>query len=116
MDLNTNPQACRCLLSQYIVPSCISKYSREAEDALLPYFKKLSLQPDTAFFNQLIKTRALRKEPERGIATLDLMREWGAAPDILTFGCLALCCTSYKEAARLMADLKARGCLRNHAK
>jgi hypothetical protein len=45
----------------YIVPSCISKYSREAEDALLPYFKKLSLQPDTAFFNQLIKTRALRK-------------------------------------------------------
>jgi hypothetical protein len=54
-----------------------------------------------------------RKEPERGIATLDLMREWGAAPDILTFGCLALCCTSYKEAARLMADLKARGCLRN---
>jgi hypothetical protein len=49
-----------------------------------------------------------RKEPERGIATLDLMREWGAAPDILTFGCLALCCTSYKEAARLMADLKAR--------
>jgi hypothetical protein len=91
-----------------ILSSCISEYSREAEDALLPYFKKLSLQPDTAFFNQLIKTRALRKEPERGIATLDLMREWGAAPDILTFGCLALCCTSYKEAARLMADLKAR--------
>jgi hypothetical protein len=48
-------------LYRSIVPSCISNYSREAEDALLPYFKKLSLQPDTAFFNQLIKTRALRK-------------------------------------------------------
>jgi hypothetical protein len=42
------------------------------------------------------------------------MREWGAAPDILTFGCLALCCTSYKEAARLMADLKARIPTKSH--
>jgi len=81
---------------------------REAEEELLPYLKKLELEPDTAFFNQLIKTRALRHEPERGIATLDLMKEWGVAPDILTFGCLALCCTNLKEAARLISDLKAR--------
>jgi hypothetical protein len=68
------------------------------------------------FFGWVFYCQPWRKEPERGIATLDLMREWGAAPDILTFGCLALCCTSYKEAARLMADLKARGCQRNHVK
>jgi hypothetical protein len=34
------------------------------------------------------------------------MKEWGAAPDILTFGCLALCCTNLKEAKRLIGDLK----------
>ncbi len=66
------------------------------------------------FFGWFFYCQPWRKEPERGIATLDLMREWGAAPDILTFGCLALCCTSYKEAARLMADLKARMPTKSH--
>ena len=81
----------------------------EAEDELIPYLSHLNLRPNIAFFNKLIKARALRDEHERGIATLELMKEWAVTPDILTFGCLALCCTNLRAANQLMADLKAFG-------
>ena len=62
------------------------------EVEILEAMEKAGVQPTTSLYNQLIKARSARKDYDLGRATLGLIFEQGLAPDIQTFGVLALCC------------------------
>eukprot|EP00088_Acartia_fossae_P004339 TRINITY_DN11855_c0_g1_i6.p1 TRINITY_DN11855_c0_g1~~TRINITY_DN11855_c0_g1_i6.p1 ORF type:complete len:678 (-),score=114.46 TRINITY_DN11855_c0_g1_i6:148-2181(-) len=77
----------------------------EAEAAILSAMEEAKLQPDTAFYNQIIKSRFYRGDLAAGINSLVEMNEHGVTPDILTFGCIALCCNTRKEGLDLLRSI-----------
>ena len=78
----------------------------EKELIVLEHFKSSTCRPDVDFFNQLIRIRARRKEFENARNVLDLMVEAGLNPDIVTFGCLALCCDKQSKINQMLQDMK----------
>ena len=70
----------------------------------------LTIKPEVGFFNALIKRRALRLDYEAARGTLETMAEYRVAPDILTYGGLAMCTReSGRHIYNFLADLKRLG-------
>jgi len=81
----------------------------QSESTLLALMVKFNVRPDAIFLNKLIRRRALRGERKLGMDTLDIFAEYAVAPDIVTFGVLALCVRSRRASDTLLKDLDARG-------
>ncbi|CAG0913783.1 unnamed protein product [Notodromas monacha] len=81
-----------------------------SEMLLLELLKIHNVQPDTDFFNQLIKRQCLRGFWSGARNSLRIMSaEEGCYPDIVTFGVLALGCSSLEKQEELMEDMKDMG-------
>ncbi len=59
----------------------------------------------------MIKNRAYRKDGKQGIETLSEMSNYGVAPDIITFGCLALCCNDRRSSLKLLQGIFSDFCM-----
>jgi len=79
--------------------------SREVETQILNTIRQLKIKADTAFFNQVIMSRAIRKDFDLGISSLEEMTEFGLSPDIITFGTLAKCCNTRISGLKLLKDI-----------
>lgn len=79
----------------------------QAEEALVESMKNVGLEPDTQFFNMLIKRRNFRRDTEAAQEVLTLMQEHHLVPDLITYGCLALGCHNTHSARQLLKDMDA---------
>ncbi|KAK8401008.1 hypothetical protein O3P69_002646 [Scylla paramamosain] len=79
----------------------------QAEQVLLESMKNLKLQPDTQFFNMLIKKRNFRQDIKAAQEVIIQMQHYHLLPDIITYGCLALGCHNLHCASQLLKDMDA---------
>ncbi|KAI8129541.1 mitochondrial, Pentatricopeptide repeat-containing protein 1 [Lucilia cuprina] len=77
-----------------------------AEKQLLTYIRKIGLKADIDFFNILIKKRAMRFDYEGGKEVLSMIRTAGLYPDIVTYGVLALGCTTVESSRELLEQMR----------
>lgn len=77
----------------------------EAEEELLGHIKRLQVQTDVDFYNQLIRRRASRQDFQTGRDVIRLIGEDGHSPSVQTFGCLAMCCHSTKMIKQFLATM-----------
>ncbi|XP_061401641.1 pentatricopeptide repeat-containing protein 1, mitochondrial [Musca vetustissima] len=77
-----------------------------AEKQLLTYIRKIGLKADIDFFNILIKKRAMRFDYEGGKEVLSMIRTAGLYPDIVTYGVLALGCTTVESSRELLQKMQ----------
>lgn len=87
--------------------------TQEAELALLNSMKNIGLSPDTQFCNMLIRKRSFRFDKAGAEAILDVMSEYKLSPDLITFGCLALCCYDAHSTRNLLQSMDDAGCIPN---
>ena len=88
---------------------CIEPTS-EAEDKLVNYLTKLKIQPDIDFFNQLMSKRCTRKNGKKDVMDLfDKISHYGLAPNLMTFGCVAMACTKKYEIFKFLRDMREVG-------
>lgn len=80
-----------------------------AEKQLLTYIRKIGLKADIDFFNILIKKRAMRFDYEGGKEVLTMIRTAGLYPDIVTYGVLALGCTTVESSRELLEQMRHNG-------
>ncbi|KAM7356823.1 pentatricopeptide repeat-containing protein 1, mitochondrial-like [Cochliomyia hominivorax] len=80
-----------------------------AEKQLLTYIRKIGLKADIDFFNILIKKRAMRFDYEGGKEVLKMIRTAGLHPDIVTYGVLALGCTTVESSRELLEQMRHSG-------
>lgn len=80
--------------------------TRAAEKQILMYIRKIGLKADIDFFNILIKKRAMRFDYEGGKEVLSMIRTAGLYPDIVTYGVLALGCTTVEESRELLEQMR----------
>ncbi|ESO10019.1 hypothetical protein HELRODRAFT_109396 [Helobdella robusta] len=83
--------------------------SKESDDELLRCMQENSLKPDLSFCNALIRKKNLRGEFKDAKNVLNLMTTYDLQPDLKTFGCLAMGCSSETRGKKLlesMMDLK----------
>lgn len=80
-----------------------------AEKLLLTYIRKIGLKADIDFFNILIKKRAMRFDYEGGKEVLSMIRTAGLYPDIVTYGVLALGCTTVESSRELLQQMTQNG-------
>ena len=76
---------------------------------LIKNIKKYNVKPDVDFFNQLMRRRIARYDYKMARGTLEEINEFDLAPDIATFGCLALTCNNNLLSTQLLNDLKETG-------
>lgn len=81
----------------------------QVENEILDMIPQLQIKTDIGFYNQLIKQRAFRMDYTLGINTLAQIQEDGLEPDIITFGCLAMCCRTRKDSLQLVKDIRNLG-------
>ena len=82
----------------------------EAEDKLVNYLSKLNIQPDIDFFNQLMSKRCSRKHGKKHVMDLfDKISHYGLAPNMMTFGCVAVACTKKYEIFKFLRDMREAG-------
>lgn len=80
-----------------------------AEKQLLTTIRKIGLKADIDFFNILIKKRAMRFDYEGGKEVLSMIRTAGLQTDIVTYGVLALGCTTVESSRELLDQMRHRG-------
>ena len=80
-----------------------------AEKQLLTAIRKIGLKADIDFFNILIKKRAMRFDYEGGKEVLSMIRTAGLHPDIVTYGVLALGCTTVESSRELLDQMRHSG-------
>uniref|UniRef100_A0A1I8QCC8 Pentacotripeptide-repeat region of PRORP domain-containing protein n=1 Tax=Stomoxys calcitrans TaxID=35570 RepID=A0A1I8QCC8_STOCA len=80
--------------------------TNSAEKQLLTYIRKIGLKADIDFFNILIKKRAMRFDYEGGKEVLSMIRTAGLHPDIVTYGVLALGCTTVESSRELLHQMR----------
>ncbi|GFT42837.1 pentatricopeptide repeat-containing protein 1, mitochondrial [Nephila pilipes] len=83
--------------------------SIEAEDQLMVLLDVYGVKPDIGFFNMLIKKRNFRFDYAAAHAVLPLVNKWSLSPDIITFGVLAVGCTSHRKATIFINDMRKLG-------
>ena len=81
----------------------------EDEYLLLKCIKKYNVITDVDFFNQLMRKRIARYDYSSARDTLQEMNDFDVAPDIATFGCLAMTCNSDKLSLKLLKDMNTNG-------
>lgn len=79
----------------------------QAEQALIASMKNHKLQPDTQFFNMLIKKRNFRQDIKAAQEVITQMQHYHLVPDLITYGCLALGCHNLHSASQLLKDMDA---------
>ena len=77
----------------------------EQEQEVLALLEAHAVIPDTPFFNTLIRARAGRGDHALGRATLDMMLEAGAKPDVQTLGVLAMCARTRHEVKEFLEEV-----------
>uniref|UniRef100_A0A1A9X0I1 PPR_long domain-containing protein n=1 Tax=Glossina brevipalpis TaxID=37001 RepID=A0A1A9X0I1_9MUSC len=80
-----------------------------AEKQLLTFVRKIGLKADIDFFNVFIKKRAMRFDYEGGKEVLTMIETAGLRPDIVTYGVLALGCTTVDSSRELLQEMKNNG-------
>ncbi|XP_035908296.1 pentatricopeptide repeat-containing protein 1, mitochondrial-like [Anopheles stephensi] len=80
-----------------------------AEKLLLTTIKQLKLACDIDFFNVLIKKRSMRFDYEGAKDVLYMIEAANLEPDIVTYGVLALGCTTQDEARALLRTMEQAG-------
>lgn len=85
---------------------CINPHE---EVELIRCIKEYNVKPDVDFFNQLMRRRIARYDYEMARGTLEEINEFDLAPDIATFGCLAMTCNNNNLSTQLLKDLKDNG-------
>lgn len=83
-----------------VIPPTIS-----SEKQLLTFIRKIGLKADIDFFNILIKKRAMRLDYEGGKEVLTMIKTARLYPDIVTYGVLALGCTTIENARELLQQM-----------
>ena len=79
------------------------------EYLLLKYIKQYKITTDIDFFNQLMRKRITRNDYQSARKTLEDIGEFDLAPDIATFGCLAMTCSNDKLMFNLLKDMNSSG-------
>lgn len=79
------------------------------EYLLLKYIKQYKITTDIDFFNQLMRKRVTRYDYHSARKTLEDISEFDLAPDIATFGCLAMTCSNDKLMFNLLKDMNISG-------
>ena len=79
------------------------------ENLLLKYIKQYKITTDIDFFNQLVRKRVTRYDYQSARKTLEDISEFDLAPDIATFGCLAMTCFNDKLMFNLLKDMNNSG-------
>ena len=79
----------------------------EEESYLVCLLREHKVKPDVDFFNQLMRNRASRCAYEDARSVLEQMGEFDLAPDIATYGCLAVACTNDRMSKKLLQDMHA---------
>ena len=79
------------------------------ETRLVKYIKEYSIKTDIDFFNQLIRKRVDRKDYKMARLVLEDIKNFDLAPDIATFGCLAMTCRNDVSSKRLLKDMHTSG-------
>ncbi|CAL7943182.1 unnamed protein product [Xylocopa violacea] len=83
-----------------LIPSSI-----DAEEYFLKYIKQYNLPVDLTFYNTLIKRRCLREQYESAKDVLNELQSLHLAPNIFTFGVLAIGCINYKDGKELLKQM-----------
>ena len=81
----------------------------QEEYLLLTYIKQYKITTDIDFFNQLMRKRIARYHYQLARKTLEDISEFDLAPDIATFGCLAMTCSNDKLMFNLLKDMNTSG-------
>ncbi|KAL3275685.1 hypothetical protein HHI36_020437 [Cryptolaemus montrouzieri] len=84
-----------------VIPSTVA-----AENELLSVMKKGKVKFDVDFFNMIIKKRSLRYDYEGAKEVLKIMAKYKLKPNLITYGLLALGCTTEESALELLAVIK----------
>ncbi|XP_066603550.1 pentatricopeptide repeat-containing protein 1, mitochondrial [Prorops nasuta] len=79
--------------------------TKTAEEAFLKQIHKNKVELDICFFNLLIYRRSKRLDYESAKEVLYLMQQRHLKPDIMTFGVLALGCTSKNQGDELLQSM-----------
>lgn len=79
------------------------------EYLLIESIKKYKITTDIDFFNQLMRKRVARYDMALARSTLNDINDFDLAPDIATFGCLAMTCNSDKTTFKLLKDMHEYG-------
>ncbi|CAG9561050.1 unnamed protein product [Danaus chrysippus] len=93
--------------------------STEAENKLISTMKSLKIKRDIDFYNMLIKKRCLRMDYDGAFMVRNMIEEDNASQrkhpfnkkhkikvDIMTYGALALACTTREKAEKLLNEMK----------
>ncbi|XP_058792603.1 pentatricopeptide repeat-containing protein 1, mitochondrial [Phymastichus coffea] len=80
-----------------------------AENTIIKHAKNNKIPLDIDFFNMLIKKRALRGAKKEAKAVLDEIHRADLKPNIVTYGVLALSCSTSNESRNLINAMKATG-------
>lgn len=80
-----------------------------AEKYLISLLRKNNIRVDMDFLNILIKKRSMRFDYESAKKVLNMVKTAHLSPDIVTYGVLALGCTSEAEAQDLMGEMEKAG-------
>ena len=86
----------------------IQSVSPEDECKLLELAREEG-NPDTDFYNQLMRKRVERGDYKGANQLMDVMNEQGQSPNIVTFGCLAMTCQAPKSIFQFLKDIEACG-------
>lgn len=103
-EMNVEPTIKTFTLLLDCIPSTLS-----AEKVLIKAMKRYNIEPDTEFFNMMIKKRSFRFDYTGAKDVLDLLAEAKLMPDLVTFGVLSLACQNEVEARELLDNMDAAG-------
>ncbi|GBM20867.1 Pentatricopeptide repeat-containing protein 1, mitochondrial [Araneus ventricosus] len=81
----------------------------EAEEQLMALLDIYGVKPDMGFFNMLIKKRNYRFDYASAHEVLSLVNKWSLSPDLITFGVLAVGCTTHRKATVFINDMRKLG-------
>lgn len=91
-----------------LLTSIIPK-NEEEEIKLLEYVENMKIKMDTDFFNMLIRRANARNQPDVAKKYLSLMSSKRLAPNIQTYGVMAMSCRTSEEINRFIDDMERYG-------
>lgn len=80
----------------------------ESENQLIAKMKKYNVTPDIDFINLLLRRRIRRNEYYDATVAFKMIQENQLAPNIMTFGCLALKIDKLNLLTEFLKDLKVK--------
>ncbi|XP_014467840.1 PREDICTED: uncharacterized protein LOC106740889 [Dinoponera quadriceps] len=87
-----------------LIPNTIA-----AENLLMKLADEKNIPLDIDFYNMLIKRRSMRREYKAAKEVIQITERKSLAPNIMTFGVLALSCQEYQDAKEFLDGMEAFG-------